>query len=295
MSEISATTLAQLETYVAQEDFTLFYKLLYDNGSTISGLYTSGPTGYGMFGRYSHEYTIDWVGVEEFRRRQNELSRNIAQAVIRDIRNHPASNGRFQIPETERILEIEIEVWKQMDWPVESYVGNDLIDWMGYEVPNADFVANDGEGDGGKTVVGAGFHAFESLMKAEGGDLDGVPYYSIDSFRKGAPATKEQLLQNGMTVNTFMSLLGPTTSNREDIRDQNNNIAVPATGVFRYHDQLYWDGDVEDGGDGFYYMYDESGQRIPVGVTAFKVNQLLEKLGEEEELDDQLDLNMQPN
>lgn len=84
-NEIDQSTFNELQSYVNAGNYTQFYTTLYQNGSTISGLYIPGPTGQGLFGNYSHEHVGGVIGTAEFEQERERISNTIATGLLESI------------------------------------------------------------------------------------------------------------------------------------------------------------------------------------------------------------------
>ena len=137
-TEINQSTFDELQSYVSTGNYTQFYTTLYQNGSTISGLYIPGPTGQGVFGNYSHAHVGDVIGTVEFEQERERVSNTIATGLLESISATRDGSGNYQILTDVEFLQREISIFtNDLGYPTEAYPGHDLIDLVNLDVPGA--------------------------------------------------------------------------------------------------------------------------------------------------------------
>ena len=109
--------------------YTQYHYLKSQAGSVISKLYIAGPTGQGVFGSLSHNYTQDFIGSEVFLNRQKDISKTIIDLEIIEI-GESFDGNYYYLPDTRQTLENEIKAWEKLDLKPESYAGQQLIAYL---------------------------------------------------------------------------------------------------------------------------------------------------------------------
>lgn len=195
----------QLVAHQAAGQYTEFYRLLSESGSQISTLYVAGPTGFGAFGQYSHQFTIDVIGQQNFDAIQLDISDAISGAILSDIVDSEDGNGNYFIPSSQQFIQTEIETWTTIEMPdglflpIESYAGWDLLDW-------ADPFGEGGTVPFGNNVFGA-YDIFDMALNESGFSLPEIhtgfaaPGTTITYLDVDYVLTEDnQVIQNGWIV-----------------------------------------------------------------------------------------------
>jgi hypothetical protein len=119
---ITETQFLQLKDAVSKEDYTRYHELKSQFGSSLSTLYIPGPTGQGLFGTLSHQYTKEHIGEKTFLEKQTEISKQIAGNELRFI-EQTRQGGAYSLPSITKTLQLEIKSWAELGFPANSYAG----------------------------------------------------------------------------------------------------------------------------------------------------------------------------